>query len=133
MRKLHGKKWNALAIFIAIVLCIVSLVFTIKMRAQSCFLNLPVGPIVIYDEQLHPGWGTTRSANVTTINPLTIPGNQDGTYALQAQFGGNLATLEIWRWNISTTFLDTLTFWIRKEDAVGNISVVARFALRRYA
>jgi hypothetical protein len=56
------------------------------------------------------------------------PGNQDGTYAFQAKFGVSGAVLEFSRSNVGTTFLDVLTFWVRKEDAVGNLSVAARLA-----
>jgi hypothetical protein len=111
---MYSKRRN---VTMAVTFCI--LVFTlaslIRVNAQSCFVDPPQGPAVIYEDSLLPGWTTMGSWGMSIIEQ-TGPGGQHGACALGAQFLGNWSGIECHRDNVNTTFLDALVFRVRQDS-----------------
>jgi hypothetical protein len=124
--KVKGITYSTVAFGMMVLVCAFIMAFANTMNAQSCYLNPPQGPVAIYDEQLGSGWSTSTS-NVS-MGLQSAPGGQDHNYAISAQFGGPGATLEFSKSNVGTTFLNSLVFWVRKEDNNGNLLVTIRRA-----
>jgi len=92
-----------------------------------CPLNLPEGPIVIYEDQLSDGWNKDWSW-ATKVEEQWAPGGQNGSYAMKVIYGSAWQGLELHRNNFPTLGKTALSFRIMKAQAQGDIFVRLRDA-----